>query len=211
MSTKTTDRQPATADLSAPAGRPAPADRRSARERLLAAADELFYEEGVHTVGVDRVIERAGVAKATLYSAFGSKDELIRAYLAARHAARRERMTRKLARYDTPRERLLGVFDILGETIAEPGFHGCAFVNASAEARPGSSIEEISDESRAWVRALFAELGEAAGAADPDRLARRLALLYDGATVSARMDRYPGAAAEARAIAAILIDAATAP
>ena len=87
MSTKTTDRQPAdglpaTGDLSARA------DRRSARERLLAAADELFYEEGVHTVGVDRVIERAGVAKATLYSAFGSKDELIRAYLAARHAAR---------------------------------------------------------------------------------------------------------------------------
>jgi AcrR family transcriptional regulator len=210
MSTKTTDRQPAdpqpaTADLSAPA------DRRSARERLLAAADELFYEEGVHTVGVDRVIERAGVAKATLYSAFGSKDELIRAYLAARHAARQERMTRKLARFDTPRERLLGVFDILGETIAEPGFHGCAFVNASAEARPGSSIEEISDESRAWVRALFAELGAAASAADPERLARRLALLYDGATVSARMDRYPDAAAEARAIAAILIDTATAP
>jgi AcrR family transcriptional regulator len=205
MPTKTTDRQPATADLSAPA------DRRSARERLLAAADELFYEEGVHTVGVDRVIERAGVAKATLYSAFGSKDELIRAYLAARHAARQERMTRKLARFDTPRERLLGVFDILGETTAEPGFHGCAFVNASAEARPGSSIEEISDESRAWVRALFAELGEAAGAADPERLARRLALLYDGATVSARMDRYPAAAAEARAIAAVLIDAATAP
>ena len=225
MSTKTTDRQsadrqsadrqsadrqsagpqPATADLSALA------DRRSARERLLAAADELFYEEGVHTVGVDRVIERAGVAKATLYSAFGSKDELIRAYLAARHAARQERMTRKLARFDTPRERLLGVFDILGETIAEPGFHGCAFVNASAEARPGSSIEEISDESRAWVRALFAELGAAASAADPERLARRLALLYDGATVSARMDRYPDAAAEARAIAAILIDTATAP
>ena len=56
---------------------------RSARERLLDAANELFYEEGVHTVGIDRVIERAGVAKATLYSTFGSKDELVRAYLAA--------------------------------------------------------------------------------------------------------------------------------
>src|ERR1700684_4332700 len=91
-------------------------DRRSARERLLAAADELFYADGVHTVGIDRVIERAGVAKATLYSAFGSKDELIRCYLTARHAARQERMTRKLARYDTPRARLLGVFDVLGES-----------------------------------------------------------------------------------------------
>src|SRR4051794_603668 len=61
--------------------------RASARERLLAAADELFYEEGVHIVGIDRVIERAGVAKASLYSAFGSKDELIRQYLMRRHVA----------------------------------------------------------------------------------------------------------------------------
>jgi AcrR family transcriptional regulator len=181
-------------------------DRRSARERLLAAADELFYEEGVHTVGIDRVIERAGVAKATLYSAFGSKDELIRAYLLARHAARQERMTRKLARYDSPRERLLGVFDVLGESFAEPGFRGCAFVNASAETRPGSAVEEVSDESRAWVRSLFTELGRAAGAIDPGRLARQLALLYDGATVSARMDRDPTAAAAARTVAAALID-----
>ena len=183
-------------------------DRRPARERRLAAADELFYEEGVHTVGIDRVIERAGVAKATLYSAFGSKDELIRAYLQARHAARRERITRKLARYDTPRDRLLGIFDVLGESIAESGFRGCAFVNASAEARPGSAIEEVSDESRAWMRSLLVELGQAAGAADPERLARQLALLYDGATVSARMDRDPGTAAAARAAAVTLVDAA---
>ncbi len=185
-------------------------DPRSARERLLAAADELFYADGVHTVGIDRVIERAGVAKATLYSAFGSKDELIRAYLQARHAARRERITRKLARYDTPRDRLLGIFDVLGESFAEPGFRGCAFVNASAEARPGSPIEEVSDESRAWVRSLLVELGQAAGAADPERLARQLALLYDGATVSARMDRDPGAAAAAHAAAVTLVDVACA-
>ena len=183
-------------------------DRRSARERLLTAADELFYEEGVHTVGIDRVIERAGVAKATLYSAFGSKDELIRAYLQARHAARRERITRKLARYDNPRDRLLGIFDVLGDSIAESGFRGCAFVNASAETRPGSAIEEVSDESRAWTRSLLVELGQAAGVADPERLARQLTLLYDGATVSARMDRDPGAAAAARAAAVTLVDAA---
>jgi AcrR family transcriptional regulator len=185
-------------------------DRRSARERLLTAADELFYAGGVHTVGIDRVIERAGVAKATLYSVFGSKDELIRAYLQARHAARRERITRKLARYDTPRERLLGIFDVLGESFAEPGFRGCAFVNASAETRPGSAIEEVSDESRAWMRSLLVDLGQAAGAADPERLARQLALLYDGATVTARMDRDPGAAAAARAAAVTLVDAACA-
>jgi AcrR family transcriptional regulator len=187
-------------------------ERSSARDRLLAAADELFYEEGVHTVGIDRVIERAGVAKATLYSAFGSKDELIRAYLARRHAARRERLTRALAtRYSTPQERLLGVFDVLEETLAEPGFRGCAFVNASAESRPGSVAEEASDEYRAWVRSLFVDLAEAAGAVDPQLLARQLVLLYDGATVTARMDRDRGAAATARAIAAQLLAAATNP
>src|SRR5712672_3094686 len=125
--------------------------RSSARERLLAAADELCYEEGVHIVGIDRVSERAGVAKASLYSAFGSKDGLIRAYLARRHSARQERVLHKLARYDTPRERLLGVFDVLGELFAEPGFHGCAFLNASAESPRGSDVEKVSDESRAWV------------------------------------------------------------
>jgi AcrR family transcriptional regulator len=183
-------------------------DRASARERLLTAANELFYEEGVHTVGIDRVIERAGVAKASLYNAFGSKDELIRAYLMARHAARRERMSLELAtRFDTPRERLLGVFDVLGDSFVEPGFHGCAFVNASAEARPGSPIEQATDEYRAWVRSLFVDLARAAGAPDPQQLARQLILLYDGATISARMDRDPAAAAAARAVAAALLDA----
>ena len=97
---------------------------------------------------------------------------------------------------------------MLGDSIAESGFRGCAFVNASAETRPGSAIEEVSDESRAWTRSLLVELGQAAGAADPERLARQLTLLYDGATVSARMDRDPGAAAAARAAAVTLVDAA---
>jgi AcrR family transcriptional regulator len=94
----------------------------SARERLMDAANELFYEEGVHSVGVDRVIERAGVAKATLYTVFGNKDGLVRAYLSARHDRTREQMTRELAaRYTTPRERLLGVFNVQGLAFTEPG------------------------------------------------------------------------------------------
>ena len=74
-----------------------------ARDRLLAAANDLFYREGVHTVGIDRVIAEAGVAKASLYNTFGSKDELIRAYLETRHAGIVERMGRALAAYDSPR------------------------------------------------------------------------------------------------------------
>src|SRR5260370_42220187 len=90
-------------------------ERASARERLLAAASDLFYEEGVHTVGVDRIVARAEVAKATLYTLFGSKDGLVRAYLMARHDRTRERMARELAaRFDTPREPLLGGFEVQG-------------------------------------------------------------------------------------------------
>jgi AcrR family transcriptional regulator len=185
-------------------------ERTSARERLLAAANQLFYEEGVHTVGIDRVIERAGVAKATLYSAFGSKDGLIQEYLRGRHEFRRAAMTKRLATYDTPRERLLGVFDVLGESFVEPGFHGCAFVNASAEANPDSPILGVTDEYRGWVRSLFIELAREAGATEPELLARQLVLLYDGAGIAARMDKDTKAAAAAKIVAAGLLDAATA-
>src|ERR1700709_1235721 len=182
--------------------------RGSARDRLLAAAGELFYEEGVHTVGIDRVIERAGVEKAPLYKVLGSKDELIWAYLMARHEATKERMDRELARYETPRERLLGVFEVQGQSFAEPGFRGCAFVNASAEANQGSRIREAADHYREWVRELFEGLATDPGAADPAALARQLVLLYDGAGISARMDRDPATAEVSRAIAAALVNAA---
>jgi AcrR family transcriptional regulator len=186
------------------------ADRRSARERLLAAAEELFYDEGVHVVGIDRVIERAGVAKATLYSVFGSKDELVRAYLERHNLTWRERLiSRVTARYAEPRERLLGVFDVLGERFTEPDFRGCAFVNASAETRPGGLIEQVSDGARAWLVDLLTDLARQAGVADPEPLGRQLALLYHGASLSARMDRDLTAAATARAAAEALLNAAT--
>src|SRR5438132_9244604 len=181
----------------------------SARDRLLDAANQLFYEEGVHTVGVDRVVERAGVAKATLYTLFGSKDGLVRAYLEARDKGIRERMTRQLAAaYKTPRERLLGVFDIQGLTFRDPRFHGCAFARASAEAPEGTSIGEVSEAHRAWLRSLFADLAREAGARNPEQLARQLMLLYDGAAVSAWMDHNSSAATAARSVASALVDAA---
>lgn len=186
------------------------ADRSSARDRLLAAANELFYEEGVHTVGIDRVIERAGVAKATLYSTFGSKDELIRSYLDSRHAARKKRINDELARHDSPRERLLSVFDVLAESISNPGYHGCAFVNASAEADPGSSILGEVDAYRTWLRSLLVELAGAVGARDPGDLARQLMMLVDGAGIAARVDGDLTAAMAAQATAATLLDAAVA-
>jgi AcrR family transcriptional regulator len=181
----------------------------SPRERLLAAANELFYDEGVHTVGIDRVIERAGVAKASLYSTFGSKDALVSAYLEGRADARRARIAAWIAKHTAPRAKLLSIFDLLAEISARPDFRGCAFVNASAEGPHGAGrIDEVSIEQRAWLRELFVDLARDAGAADPERVGRRIALLYDGAMVGAWMDRDPGVARDARAVAAELLDEA---
>src|SRR5579862_782597 len=137
----------------------------SARERLLAAAGELFYAEGVHTVGIDRVIDQAGVAKASLYNTFGSKDELVRAYLESRHAETAGRISRAIGRYRTPRDRLLGVFEAQGDLFAEPGFRGCAFVSASAES-PNDLVEAAAAGYRSWVRGLFTDLAREAGVPD---------------------------------------------
>jgi AcrR family transcriptional regulator len=183
----------------------------SARERLLAAADELFYAEGIHTVGIDRIIERAGVAKASLYSLFGNKEGLIRAYLRGRLQRRQDRTLRRLEGVESPRERLLAVYDVLASFIAEPDFHGCAFMNACAESKPGSAAIEAAEESRGWTRALFTRLARDAGAPDPEGLARQLVQLYDGALVTARMDGDSTAAATAKTSAAALIDAAIGP
>jgi len=181
--------------------------RTSARERLLDAADELFYREGVHTVGIDRVIEQAGVAKASLYNTFGSKEALIGAYLEKRQASVAARIIRHIEGHGTPRERLLAVYESQDEQFAEPTYRGCAFVSASAEAHPGDQIVQASDDYRAWMRALLTELAAAAGVTDPAPLARQLHMLYDGGAVSARMDRDPSAASYSRAAAEALLDA----
>ncbi|MBL8952585.1 MAG: TetR/AcrR family transcriptional regulator [Myxococcaceae bacterium] len=178
----------------------------SPRERLLAAANELFYAHGVHSVGIDRVIDRAGVAKASLYSTFGSKEELVRAYLEGRGHRRRERILARIAQHADPREKILSVYGLLAEIAAEPGFRGCAFVNASAEEPRDGVVREASARARTWVRELFVGLARDAGARDPAKLGRRLGLLYDAAIVSASMDRDPTAPNEARTMAQLLLD-----
>lgn len=184
-------------------------ERASARERLLAAASDLFYAEGVHTVGVDRIVAHAGVAKATLYTLFGSKDGLVQAYLTERHEELRRRMSGELAaRYNSPRERLLGVFEVQGLLFVEPTFRGCAFVGANAEVTDGTSIGEVTESYRTWLRSLFLDLAMEAGAPDPELLAAQLVLLYDGAGISAWMDHDPGTVRTSMSVAATLVDVA---
>jgi AcrR family transcriptional regulator len=186
----------------------APVEGGSPRDRLLAAANELFYEHGVHTVGIDKIIERAGVAKASLYSTFGSKDELVRAYLEARHEARRARLSAEIERHDDPRARLLAIFDVLAATVAQPGFRGCAFANAAAESELDSPAADVTRNVRRWLREKLAELATALGVADPPAVARQLTLLYDGALAQSRLDPSPAAAKAAKDAASELVGAA---
>jgi len=187
-----------------------PASQRvSARDRLLAAADELFYAEGVHVVGIDRIVERAGVAKASLYSIFGSKDGLVRAYLENHFRRRQSRVARILAEHTTPRARLLAMFAEVEGLLAGSAFRGCRFISAAAESGPGDAGEVVAEQYRAWLWSQFTDLAEAAGARDAKQVGRQLFLLYDGAAVAARMDEDRGAAAKAvRSAVTALLDAA---
>jgi AcrR family transcriptional regulator len=188
---------------------PAPNEQRSsARERLLAAANELFYAEGVQTVGIDRIIERAGVAKASLYNLFGSKEELVAAYLASRHDGTTSRLTEAIAKVDDPRQKILAVFDAQAQLYQRSDFNGCAFIAATTEAPSQGLVEQAADRFRAWMRAMFTDLAEQAGAPDPVSLGRQLHLIYDGAGVAGRMDHHdPAIAVCARAAVDALLDA----
>jgi AcrR family transcriptional regulator len=188
---------------SAPSAPSAP--KASARERLLAAADELFYENGINTVGIDRVIEHAGVAKASLYDCFGSKDELIRSYLETRSAARQARVLDWIARYESAEDKILGIFDLLAELFSQPGYRGCAFVRAGADGNASEKVREACGQSRLFTRELFVGLARDAGATNPDELGQQLVLIYDGASIAAHLDHNPNAGKLARGLAQQLL------
>jgi AcrR family transcriptional regulator len=183
--------------------------RRTAKQRLLEAADDLFYSEGIHTVGIDRVIAHAGVAKGSLYYSFTGKDELVHDYLTHRHGRWAERVTAGIEAHTDPRARILAVYDVLGTLFAQPDYRGCAFMNATAEAAPDSVEAHAATTFRAWVRNLFLDLATDVDARDPRQLAETLVLLYDGAVATAQMDKAPEAARTARRTAELILDNAS--
>jgi AcrR family transcriptional regulator len=197
---------------SAPAQTP---PRASARERLLDAANELFYAEGVQTVGIDRIVERAGVAKASLYNLFGSKEELVAAYLASRHERTTTRLAEAIESVEEPQQKIMAVFAAQAQQYEQPEFNGCAFIAASTEAPSGGLVERAADQFRAWIRRMFTDLARQAGAPDPVGLGRQLHLVYDGAGLAARMDHHdpeiaPSTRDAVQALLGAALDASTA-
>jgi AcrR family transcriptional regulator len=165
-----------------------PARRREspARRRVLDAAATLFYAEGIHAVGIDRVIAEAAVAKATFYAHFPSKDDLVCAYLAEQDAK-----IRATAIPDGPthEDEILAVFDALGEFACGPGFRGCAFINAAAEyPDPAHPVRLVVAAHRAWFHGVLRDLLAAGGHPDPDRTATMLLMLRDGLLITGDLD-----------------------
>ena len=174
-------------------------------ERILAAADKLFYTQGIRAVGVDAVAAEAGVSKRTLYNHYRSKDALIAAYLTARF--------KLVAPSDAPaREQILGYFERLERVLADGSFRGCPYVNAVVEiGDPKHQAAGIAVQFKEQRRLWYRELLQRVGVRDADALATQLQLLAEGTLAAALVRGDPSVARSARAAAEVLIDNALSP
>jgi AcrR family transcriptional regulator len=162
--------------------------KKSAREKILDTAGELFYKQGFRAVGIDTIIAEAGVAKMTLYAHFPSKDDLIVAYLKRSDSEGWKWLEDATARGDTPRAKLVAIFEALGERADSAECLGCP-VQATAAEFPDANHpgHQVALASKQRVRAHLRGLAESAGLRAPEVLADQLALLMDGAYASSRM------------------------
>ncbi|MGY3336756.1 AcrR family transcriptional regulator [Streptomyces filamentosus] len=185
-------------------------DAETAGLKVLDTAERLFDERGVQAVGMDAIRAASGVSLKRLYQVFPSKELLLEAVLRRRDEAVRGAIAAHGAEAARgPYERVLAVYDWLGAWFAEPGFRGCAFINAFGELGGVTpSVAAIAREHKEAVRAYLAEQTDALGA--PRELADQLALLANGAMAVAGITGSPEPAAQARAAARVLLDAAAA-
>ncbi|RKP43968.1 TetR/AcrR family transcriptional regulator [Trinickia fusca] len=174
--------------MTRPADKPAAARPRAhlagpaAQQLLLDAAGELFYREGVRAVGVDAVVERAGVNKMSLYRQFSSKDDLVVAYLERASDLFFERFEESLAKHPgKPARQIAQYFEDLAQRASREGYRGCPFVNVSAEFPDASHPARLCvARNKVELMARLTALTTAAGALDPTALANALALLIEG-------------------------------
>lgn len=179
------------------------------RDALVEAACTLFYQQGIHATSVDTILEKAGVARQSLYLHFASKDGLIGEFLRVRDERWRAAMQRYIAPADGPGEKLLAIFDFLAAWFAEPNFCGCAFINTAAEyADPQHPFHRLAAQHKALVRNEILALCQAAGVAEAEPLSSEIALLMEGAIVTEQVTPGSDAARRAKKIAEILINRA---
>lgn len=159
-----------------------------AGERILDIAGDLFYRRGIHAVGVEEIVQEAGVAKISLYRAFQSKDDLIAAYLTKRNHEYWQTIGGVLARHEgEPRAQLRALFTYILERTTRAGYRGCPFINYAAEF-PETSLpgHRAMNENKREMRKRLTGLAEALGASRPRQLADALFLLMEGAYASSQ-------------------------
>lgn len=185
---------------------------RNARSRILGAAEALFYEQGLRSVSVDAIAERAGVTKRTLYYHFASKDDLIADYLAARDAPTVERYRSWLGEGDRPLpERIMAIFSSLASYAQQPKWRGCGFTRAAVElaGQPGHPAVVMAADHKKRFEGWLEEELRSGGVADAALVARQLMILLEGAIAQMLIHRDASyALAAGKAAAAIVAEGA---
>lgn len=159
-----------------------------AKKRLLDAATDLFYGEGIHSVGVDRIIEAAGVTRATMYKQFDGKEGLVLAYLQGEDEQLRSLFAEAGAQSDDPAVLLDLVIAGIEADIRDRHTRGCPFINAAAEYPDDGPVRELIADHREWFRGTLEQLASAAGLEEPAEVAASLVLLRDAALVGGYLD-----------------------
>jgi AcrR family transcriptional regulator len=184
----------------------------SKREQLIKTALELFAKNGIHATGIDAIVKRSGVTKKTLYAHFRSKEELVLAVLRQYDGlARNEFMRRVEGGGKTARGRLLAVFDFAERWFQQSNFYGCLFINTIGEYSDNDTpIRQVCKDYKKLVKDYILSLCEQVGTSHPKELAEELALLLEGATVTAQVSQNPKTAKIAKRAAKALIEKAIA-
>ncbi|HNP29113.1 MAG TPA: TetR/AcrR family transcriptional regulator [Nitrospirales bacterium] len=169
---------------------------------------DLFAKNGIHATGIDTIVKQSGVTKKTLYTHFRSKEELVLAALRHYDGEFRNSFMRQVeAKARTPKTRLLAIFDVAEAWFKQNNFYGCMFINAVGEhSDPGTSLRNVCGDFKMMMAQFIQDLCMRMGARNPQQLAEELALLLEGAIVTAQVSRKPGAAKIAKRAAAVLIE-----
>ncbi|MFT5349593.1 MAG: AcrR family transcriptional regulator [Planctomycetota bacterium] len=179
----------------------------SKREQLINTATKLYAERGYHATGIDTILAESGIAKKTLYNHFRKKEELILAVLRQQDGEFRNYFMRQVeTQAQNPKDRLLAIFDVAEQWFSQKNFFGCMFINAIGEySGKDTPIRDACREYKKLMRDYIQSLAEDAGASDPTALADELALLLEGAIVTAQVSERIESAKTAKKIAKMLI------
>ena len=186
--------------------------RPNKRDELVRKALQVFYRDGFHATGMDKLVVETGVSKTSMYKHFRTKEDLILAALQLRDESFRKDFLRRISELsDTPAGQLLASFDALGEWFQEEEYRGCMFIKAGAEFQEKDHpIHKQSAEHKQIMLDHFTDLARQAGARDPNHLACQLLLLQEGAIVTAVFLKSCDPARDAKAAAQVLLDQALA-